>query len=599
MSTPFQRWSLAFSLCFALGCSDSSEKQLEAQLFLDRYSVSFQKLSYAASLAEWESDTRIIEGDDTNARRTREAKETLAAFTGSLENIEVCRDLLSHRDKLPPVQVRQLEAILYLAADKPQTVAELVRQRIAVETDQSEKLYGFSFKIADSEVSTNQIDEILRLENRLPLRRQAWVASKDVGSVLRPGLEKLQRLRNETVRALGYDDFFSYQVSEYKMSTSEMLDLMRQILREIRPLYRELHTFVRYSLAEKYDAPVPEMIPAHWLPNRWGQDWQALTSVEGLDLEAALREKNPEWLVEQAERFYVSLGFEPLPVGFSERSSLYPLPPDAQYKKNNHASAWHLDLEEDVRSLMSVESNASWYETVHHELGHVYYFLSYSNPEVPLMLRSGANRAFHEAIGSLMGLAATQRRFVEELGLLPDTNSADPIQTLLKEALNYVVFIPWSAGVMTEFEHSLYALELPSEEWNTHWWELKKQHQGIAAPDIRSDPLCDPATKTHINDDAAQYYDYALSFLLLFQFHDYIAREILQQDPRDTNWLGRKDVGRYLEKIMSVGANVDWPDFLKEVTGQELSARSMLEYFAPLMEWLQQQNQGREHTLPG
>ncbi len=597
MSTPFQRWTLAFSLCFALGCSDGSKKQAETQLFLDRYNASFQKLSYAASLAEWESDTRIVEGDDTNARRTRDAKEALATFTGSLQNIEACRDLLSHRDKLSPVQVRQLEAILYLAADKPQSVAELVRQRIAIETDQSEKLYGFSFKIADDEVSTNQIDEILRLETRLPPRQQAWVASKEVGRVLRPGLEKLQRLRNETVRALDYDDFFSYQVSEYKMSTSEMLDLMGQILREIRPLYRELHTFVRYSLAEKYDVPVPEMIPAHWLPNRWGQDWQALTSVEGLDLDGALREKEPEWLLEQAERFYVSLGFEPLPDSFSDRSSLYPLPPDAQYKKNNHASAWHLDLEEDVRSLMSVESNAYWYETVHHELGHVYYFLSYSNPEVPLLLRSGANRAFHEAIGSLMGLAATQKRFIVELGLLPDTNAADPIQTLLKEALNYVVFIPWSAGVMTEFEHALYALELPPEDWNTHWWKLKEKHQGIVPPGKRSDPLCDPATKTHINDDAAQYYDYAFSFILLFQLHDYIAREILHQDPGDTNWLGRKDVGRYLEQIMRVGANVDWPDFLKEVTNQELSARPMLEYFEPLMEWLKQQNQNRKHTL--
>ena len=582
MSISFQRWTLAFSFCFTLSCSNSSEKQLEAQRFLDRYSASYQKLSYAAALAEWESNTRILEGDDTNARRTREAKETLAAFTGSLENIETCQHLLSHGDKLLPVQVRQLETILYLAADKPQNVAELVRQRIAIETDQSEKLYGFSFKIADDEVSTNQIDEILRLETRLPLRQQAWAASKEVGRVLRPGLEKLQRLRNETVRELGYEDFFGYQVSEYKLSTAEMLDLMKQILREVRPLYRELHTFVRYSLAEKYDVPVPDMIPAHWLPNRWGQDWQALTSVEGLDLDGALREKKPEWLVEQAERFYVSLGFEPLPDSFSERSSLYPLPPDAKYKKNNHASAWHLDLEDDLRSLMSVENNAYWYETVHHELGHVYYYLSYSNPEVPLLLRSGANRAFHEAIGFLDGdWRLPNLFFVGELGLLPETSAADPIQTLLKEALNYIIFLPWSAGVMTEFEHSLYALELPSEDWNEHWWELKKKHQGIVPPDTRSNPLCDAATKTHINDDAAQYYDYALSFLLLFQFHDYIARELLQQDIHDTSWLGRKDVGRYLKQIMSVGANVDWPDFLKKMTGRNLSAGPMLEYFEP------------------
>lgn len=597
MSKSQRLWTLTAAFWLLLSCCNGSEKQLETQRFLDRYSTTYQDLSYAASLADWESNTRIIEGDDANARRTREAKETLAAFTGSLENIEACQRLLSVKEDLTPVQVRQLEAILYLAADKPQTVADLVRQRIATETDQSEKLYGFRFRIEGEEVSTNQIDQILRQETRLPLRRQAWEASKEVGKVLRPGLEKLQRLRNETVRALGYPDFFAYQVSEYKMSTPEMLDLMKQIIREVLPLYRELHTFVRYLLAEKYGVPTPRMIPAHWLSNRWGQEWQALTSVEGLDLDGSLREKEATWLLEQAEDFYVSLGFERLPTTFSERSSLYPLPPDARFKKNTHASAWHLDLEKDVRSLMSVESNAYWYETVHHELGHVYYFLSYTNPEVPLLLRSGANRAFHEAIGSLMGLAATQPRFIAELGLVSES-SVDPIQTLLKEALNYVVFIPWSAGVMTEFEHALYASELPSEKWNDHWWELKEKYQGIVPPEPRGDPLCDPATKTHINDDAAQYYDYAFSFLLLFQLHDYIAREILHENPHDTNWLGRKDVGDYLDRIMRVGANVDWRDFLEEMTGQGLSAQPMLTYFEPLMGWLKEQNQDRKHTLP-
>jgi peptidyl-dipeptidase A len=572
---------------------------MEAQGFLDGYTATYADLSYAAAQAEWESNTRIVEGDDTNAQRTRAANEALAAFTGSIENIETCRRLLAQREQLTPLQVRQLEVILYQAADKPQTVPELVRERIAAETEQVEKLYGFTYKIGGREVTTNRIDEILRSETDIRKRLRAWQSSKQVGPTLREGLEQLRRLRNQTVRALDYQDFFSYQVSDYGMSTKEMLALMDGLNRELRPLYRELHTYFRYQLAKKYKQPVPDLIPAHWLPNRWGQDWTALVSVQGFDLAGALRTKEPEWLVKQAERFYVSLGLASLPASFYQRSSLYPLPPDADYKKNNHASAWHLDLEQDIRSLMSVESNAEWYETTHHELGHIYYYISYTNPDVPLLLRSGANRAYHEAMGSLMGLAAMQPRFVATVGLVPEGTKPDPIQTLLKEALNYVVFIPWSAGVMTRFEHDLYADELAPDQWNQHWWELKARYQGIAPPSPRDERYCDAATKTHINNDPAQYYDYALSNVLLFQLHDHIARKILSEDPHDTNYFGREEVGRFLDSIMRPGASVDWRKVLREKTGQDLSAEAMLRYFEPLMEWLREQNRGRTHTLPG
>ena len=141
-------------------------------------------------------------------------------------------------------------------------------------------------------------------------------------------------------------------------------------------------------------------------------------------------------------------------------------------------SAWHMDLQNDVRSLMSVIPTAEWYETVHHELGHVYYYMAYTTPQVPPLLRGGANRATHEAVGSLLGLAAMQRPFLEHLELLPEDASVDQDQVLLKEALNYIVFIPWSAGVMTEFEYELYSNNLPIDEYNSKWWELKRQVPG-------------------------------------------------------------------------------------------------------------------------
>jgi peptidyl-dipeptidase A len=172
------------------------------------------------------------------------------------------------------------------------------------------------------------------------------------------------------------------------------------------------------------------------------------------------------------------------------------------------------------------------------------------------------------------------------------------MQTLLKEALNYVVFIPFSTGTMSRFEYELYAKDLPPDQWNRRWWEIVRQYQGIEPPEERSEDYCDPATKTHINDDAAQYYDYALSYAILFQLHDHIAREILHQDPHATNYYGSQEVGDFLRSILTPGASVDWRAMLRDKTGGDLSAAAMVRYFEPLLGYLQQVNAGRQATLP-
>ncbi|WP_347156993.1 M2 family metallopeptidase [Pontibacter chitinilyticus] len=572
--------------------------QQEAQVFLNQYSKTYQQLYTASSEAEWRSNTHIVEGDSTNAVATRQANEAFAAFTGSAENINTAKAMLAKKDQLTPLQAKQFQAILYSGANNPQIIPDVVKTRIKAETKQTEDLYGFDYRLYNKSVSTNQIDDILKKETDLKKRLAAWNASKEVGKGLKKGLLNLRDLRNKTVQSLGYDDYYTYQASDYGMTRAEMLDLMKQINEELRPLYRELHTYARYELAKKYGVKqVPDYLPAHWLPNRWGQDWSPMVNVKGIDLDAALKPKGAEWEVKQAERFYQSLGFPQLPQTFWEKSSLYPAPVGADYKKNNHASAWHIDLNQDVRSLMSVEPNAEWYETTHHELGHIYYYLTYTNPDVPVLLRSGANRAYHEAMGSLMGLAAMQKPFLENLNLIDKNTQTDEVQSLLKEALNYVVFIPFSSGVMSEWENDFYAENLPADQLNKRWWELAKKYQGIVPPTERGEEYLDPATKTHINDDPAQYYDYALSYVILFQLHDHIAREILHQDPHATNYYGNKEVGKFLHDIMYPGASADWRQMLKDKTGEELSARAMVAYFQPLMDYLKEQNKGRKYTL--
>jgi peptidyl-dipeptidase A len=320
--------------------------------------------------------------------------------------------------------------------------------------------------------------------------------------------------------------------------------------------------------------------------------------VEGLDIDPMLKQHDAEWIMKQGEAFWMSLGFDALPQSFWEKSSLYPVAPDAGYSKNNHASAWHMDLDSDVRSLMSVEPNTEWWSTVLHELGHIYYYMSYSNPDVPLTLRTGANRGYHEAFGTMIGLASLQKPFLENLGLIEKGVVTNDTMKLMSEALDYIVHIPWGSGVMTEFEYALYAQNLPKDQYNAKWWELVKRYQGIVPPSDRGEEYCDATTKTHINDDPAQYYDYSISNVLLFQFHDYIAKNILKQDPHATNYWGSKETGDFLRKVMTPGATVDWREHLKASIGSEMSAQPMVDYFAPLMEYLKRVNTGRQHTLP-
>jgi len=381
------------------------------------------------------------------------------------------------------------------------------------------------------------------------------------------------------------------------MKTDEMMGLMDGLIRDLWPLYRELHTWARYELAKRYHQPVPDYLPADWLPNRWGQDWSALVDVSGLNLDSAFLGKTPEWIVRQGEAFYKSLGFPALPQSFWDKSSLYPVPANANYKKNTHASAWHMDLNQDVRSLMSVEPNPEWYGTAHHELGHIYYYLTYSNPAVPLVLRNGANRAYHEGIGTMIELAAAQRRYLAGRGVVPANAQVDTMAQLLKEALQYIVFIPFSTGTMTHFENDLYNSNLSPDRFNVAWWGYVKQYQGIVPPVARDEMSADAATKTHINDDAGQYYDYALSQALLFQLHEHIAMHILKQNPHDTDYYGSAAVGDFLRKLMAPGASRPWRDVLRETTGRPLDAQSMVEYFAPLYEWLKKQNAGRKYTI--
>jgi peptidyl-dipeptidase A len=589
--------ALAILAALLLAAPDASaaDADKDAREFLDLYTSIYKSLYTIQALAEWDASTDVSPEHD--GARIASGK-AFSAMIGDRAVIEKVRALRAQGDKLDPITRRQLEKIWLGAAHAPGTIPDVVSAKVEAESRARSALDGFQFcleRVGDScvkPVTANDIDEILEKSQDLKERERAWKAAKETGPALKPHLVELQKLRNQVAREMGYNSYFDLEVADYGMTVPEMMALLEGFYEIVLPLYTELHTWAKYRVGPQLgNETAQRAIPAHWLGNRWGQNWPGL--VESANLDTLFAQKSPEWIIQQAERFYTSMGFPPLPATFWTKSDLYPVPADSARKKNTHASAWHLDLESDLRSLMSVTPNDRWFGTTHHELGHIYYYVCYSRPEVPPILREGANRAFHEGIGELIDLASHQVPYLEEIGLLEKGKAPNQTDWLLDQALGTIVFIPWSAGVMSHWEHDLYEQDLPPSEWNARWWHYVTMYQGIVPPEPRGEEFCDACTKTHIIDDPAGYYDYAIATVLKHQLHDHIARKILKQDPHSANYYNNKEVGAFLRGILEQGATRDWRVVLREATGEDLSTRAMVEYYAPLLEWLQKENEGR------
>jgi len=587
---PLIRFFLALNIAAAqLLCAADSNTQERADRFLSLVNASYQALYYVESQAQWNAATDVTPAHDAAAETAGKAR---AAFVGNPALITETKQLLLLRRDLNELTVRQLERLLLIASESPMTKPKLTAARIEAETAQASTLNSFEFKLAGKTITANDIDNLLDSSADLAERRAVWEASKESGKALKDGLVKLRDLRNGVAQEMGYSDYFSLQVARYGMTTEEMLKLNGDFMRVLQPLYEQLHTWAKYRLAEKFKQPVPKLIPAHWINNRWSQEWGGL--AEGADLAPMFKGRKPEWIIQTAENFYTGLGFAKMPASFWPKSDLYPVPAGDKRKKNTHASAWHLDLDSDIRSLQSIEPNPRWFGTAHHELGHVYYFMAYTRPEVPPLLRDGANPGFHEGFGELTALASAQVPYLKSVGVLPADFKADETAFLLNDALDGgVPFIYWSSGVMTHWEADIYAKNLPAAEWNARWWQYVRDFQGIEPPAKRGEEFCDAATKTHINDNPAYYYNYAFAQVFKYQLHDYIARKILKQPPQSCNYANNREVGDFIRKIMVQGATADWRKVLRDATGEDLSTRAMIEYYAPLQSWLEKENAGR------
>jgi peptidyl-dipeptidase A len=445
-----------------------------------------------------------------------------------------------------------------------------------------------------------ELENILAHSRNPAEQLEAWNGWHEIAKPMKPLYQRQVELANEAAVDLGYADLGELWRSNYDMDAAAFSAELDRVWQQVQPLYTALQCHVRAELNEFYgDEVVPAQgpIPAHLFGNMWAQNWENIYDIVGpgeaeadYDLTAILQEREftPVTMVKAGEAFFSSLGFAELPETFWERS-LFVKPADRDVVC--HASAWNVDEVEDLRIKMCIEVDAEDFRTIHHELGHNYYQRAYNQHS--FLYRNSANDGFHEAVGDTLSLSITPKYLVQ-IGLLEqEPDASGDIALLMKTALAKVAFLPFGL-VMDQWRWRVFAGEVGPEGYNDLWWRLREQYQGVKAPNPRPEDAFDAGAKYHIPGNTP-YARYFLAHVLQFQFFRSLCEASGNEGPiHRCSFYGSKAAGQKLDELLKLGRSQPWPVALETLTGtREMDAGAMLDYFAPLQGWLDQQNQGR------
>ncbi|HWL85559.1 MAG TPA: M2 family metallopeptidase, partial [Polyangiaceae bacterium] len=429
---------------------------------------------------------------------------------------------------------------------------------------------------------------------------EAWTGWHGIAPPMREKFTRYVDLANKGAREIGFNDVGTMWRSSYDMPPDRFEADLERMWQQVRPLYEQLHCYVRAKLREKYGKDkVPETgpIPAHLLGNMWAQEWTNVYDLiepykgeASLDVTKSLKDKkyDPVKMVKLGESFFTSMGFDPLPKSFWERSLL--TKPESR-EVVCHASAWDVTWNDDLRIKMCIEPTEEDLITIHHELGHDYYYHEYT--KLPVLFQNGANDGFHEGIGDTLALSVTPQ-YLKGLGLLaaaPDNPKAT-INRQMKMALEKISFLPFGL-LIDKWRWDVFSGKVSKDKYNEAWWALRTKYQGIAPPASRSESDFDPAAKFHV-PASTPYIRYFLARIYQFQFHRALCKAAGYTGRLDNcSIYGNKEAGKKLAAMLSMGASKPWPEALAALSGEtQGDASAMLEYFAPLREFLASQTKG-------
>jgi peptidyl-dipeptidase A len=567
----------------------------EAKAFVEEADKKILDLTVAADRANWIQSTYITEDTEILAA---EATERRSAAIVELAKAATRFDGLN----VPDDVARKLKLIkLSLTLPTPANPAESEElTRIAASM---EGIYGKGKYCPEGKKECLDIGALSRIlaTSRNPKELlEVWQGWRTISPPLRKPFERCVELSNKGARELGFADTGAMWRSKYDMPPDEFTKELDRLWNQVRPLYESLHAYVRNRLNQVYgpDA-VPEKgpIPAHLLGNMWAQSWSNIYPLvapkeadPGYDLTQRLKTKGVDEreMVRYGERFFTSLGFDPLPKTFWDRS-LFTKPKDREVVC--HASAWDLDAVNDLRIKMCIEITEEDFQTIHHELGHNFYQRAYN--QLPALFRDSANDGFHEAVGDTIALSVTPKYLVT-IGLLDkEPDPSKDIGLLLQMALDKIAFLPFGL-LIDQWRWKVFSGETPPDKYNEAWWALRQKYQGVAAPVPRSEKDFDPGAKYHVPANVP-YTRYFLAHILQFQFHRALIEAAGYKGPLHRGSIyGSQEAGRRLKKMLEMGQSRPWPEALEALTGQrQMDASAILDYFAPLKQWLDEQNRGK------
>ncbi len=595
------RVACAALLLFTLpAAAQKSPTAAEAKKFVERVNADLKRLFTKQATAEWIKSTYITDDTERNAASVNE--EVLAYLNQAIKDSRRYDGLKLDADTARMLHLLKVGSAIAAPSDPRK------RSELATIAAKLEGLYGKGKYCKKDKAGQETCRDLGALSDVLANSRNydelldAWVGWRTVSPPMRPLYERFVALGNEGVKEIGFSNIGNLWKSAYDMPPEQFEQETQRLWQQVKPLYEDLHCYVRARLAKTYgEAKVPagKPIPAHLLGNMWAQEWNNIYPLvepypgqASLDVSAALQQQgyDPKKMVQLGEKFFTSLGLKPLPDSFWERSQ-FSKPQDRDVVC--HASAWDVTYDNDLRIKMCIKPTEEDLITIHHELGHNYYFTYYYT--LPILYQAGAHDGFHEAIGDAITLSITPG-YLQQVGLLQSVpkNEKNLINLQLKDALEKVSFLPFGL-LIDQWRWDVFAGKTKPAQYNQAWWALREKYQGITPPVKRTEADFDPGAKYHVPANVP-YTRYFLARILQFQFHKSLCEAAGYKGPlHECSVYGNKEAGKKLQAMLEMGASQPWPEALYAMTGQrQMDATPLIEFFSPLRRWLQEQNKGQK-----
>ncbi|MFN7941217.1 MAG: M2 family metallopeptidase [Thermoanaerobaculia bacterium] len=568
----------------------------EARKFMADAEARMLELWIARDRAAWVQETFIT--DDTELLAAKANELAIAA------NMELAREATKFDGLALPEDLARKMMLLKIALVLPAPSDAAKRSELARLAAELDGMYGkgrYCPPGGGECMGLEKLGEILATEREPKKLEEAWAGWHSIARPMRDKYTRFVELANEGARELGFADLGALWRSKYDMPPDAFVAELDRLWGQVKPLYDALHCYVRAKLVEHYGAqvvPPHGPIPIDLLGNMWGQEWENVYDLvapknvvgTGYDLTAILKAKkfDAPAMVRSGEGFFTSLGLAQLPDTFWKRSMLTQ-PRDRDVVC--HASAWDIDQDQDLRIKMCIDATDEDFRTIHHELGHNFYQRAYRG--LAPLFRDSANDGFHEALGDTIALSVTPK-YLKQIGLIEnEPPAAADIPLLLRTALEKVAFLPFGLTI-DKWRWEVFSGAVTPANYNQAWWALKLKYQGVAPPVDRSEADFDPGAKYHVAGNVP-YMRYFLADVLQFQFHRALSQTAGETGPVHRRSIyGSKAAGDRLNAMMSMGVSKPWPDELEALTGQrQMDATAIVDYFAPLKTWLDQQNQGQ------